>query len=221
MCVILSSINDCIHEVTTLNLVCLASGKGSNVRALAQAIEEEAIHARIALIISNNSGAGVIEFARSAHIPWLHLSEKQFTTHDEYARAIAGALHQADADIIVLAGFMKKLPDEICRHYAGRILNIHPALLPAFGGTGMYGMKVHEAVLASGVRESGATVHLVDEEYDHGKIVMQESVPVMPGDTPEILAARVLDCEHRLLPRAVARLVEQIERQSNKIVSHE
>jgi folate-dependent phosphoribosylglycinamide formyltransferase PurN len=105
--------------------------------------------------------------------------------------------------LVVLAGYLKKVPDEVVAAFRGRMLNIHPALLPAFGGPGMYGRRVHEAVLASGATVSGATVHLVDEHYDHGAIVAQESVPVRPGDTPESLAARVLEVEHRLLPAAV------------------
>ena len=108
-------------------------------------------------------------------------------------------------DLVVLAGYLKLVPAEVIDRYRGRILNVHPALLPAFGGKGMYGHRVHEAVLASGARESGATVHLVDEVYDRGAILAQARVPVLPGDDPETLAARVLEVEHRLLPAVGAR----------------
>jgi folate-dependent phosphoribosylglycinamide formyltransferase PurN len=106
-------------------------------------------------------------------------------------------------DLVVLAGYLKLVPSDVIAHFRGRIINVHPALLPAFGGKGMYGRRVHEAVLASGARESGATVHLVDEAYDRGAILGQARVPVLPGDDPERLAARVLQVEHRLLPAAV------------------
>lgn len=210
-----------MSTVPALNIVCFASGRGSNVRALYDALSKGTIPARIALIISNNSGSGVLEFAREKDLPWLHCSEKQFANYSEFSQALLTALDKAEADLIVLAGYMKKLPSEICKKFSGKILNIHPALLPAFGGPGMYGMHVHEAVLASGARESGATVHIVDEEYDHGKIVMQETVPVLPNDTPETLAARVLEAEHKLLPRAVAAVVETIQRKSLTHISHE
>jgi len=194
-----------------VNIVCFASGRGSNVHALIRGIESKKIPAAIVLVISNNSTAGVLDIAREAGIPAKHISEKQFSSHDEFSKAMCRALDEARADMIVLAGYMKKLPSAVCKRFSGKILNIHPALLPAFGGKGMFGIHVHEAVLASGARESGATVHLVDEEYDRGKIVMQEKVPVLPGDTPEILAARVLELEHKILPEAVARMVKKIQ----------
>jgi phosphoribosylglycinamide formyltransferase 1 len=113
-------------------------------------------------------------------------------------------LEESGAEIVVLAGYLRLVPPGVVRRFPGKILNIHPALLPAFGGKGMYGMRVHEAVLASGARVSGATVHLVDDVYDRGKIVAQWPVPVLPGDTPEKLAARVLAVEHRLLPAVIS-----------------
>jgi folate-dependent phosphoribosylglycinamide formyltransferase PurN len=122
---------------------------------------------------------------------------------DGLADAMLEELVLARADIVVLAGFLKLVPEPVVRAYRGRILNIHPALLPAFGGNGMYGQRVHEAVIRSGVRISGATVHIVDEEYDHGAIVAQWPVPVLEGDDAESLAARILAVEHRLLPDVV------------------
>jgi len=201
--------------------VCFASGRGSNVEALIRSIGALHIPARIVLVISNNSGAGALKIARNADIPTLHISEKQYESHERFTQALLDALSAVHTDLIVLAGYMKKLPSEICRKYPGRILNIHPALLPAFGGKGMYGLYVHEAVIASGAQVSGATVHIVNDEYDRGKIIMQENVPVLHDDTPETLAARVLDAEHRILPRAVADIVEQIQKDSHKKLVHE
>lgn len=201
--------------------MCFASGRGSNVEALIRSIGALHIPARIVLVISNNSGAGALKIARNADIPTLHISEKQYESHERFTQALLDALSAVHTDLIVLAGYMKKLPSEICRKYPGRILNIHPALLPAFGGKGMYGLYVHEAVIASGAQVSGATVHIVNDEYDRGKIIMQENVPVLHDDTPETLAARVLDAEHRILPRAVADIVEQIQKDSHKKLVHE
>nr|WP_243665078.1 phosphoribosylglycinamide formyltransferase [Rhodothermus marinus] len=119
-------------------------------------------------------------------------------------------LRAHDVELVALAGYLKKIPDNVVAAYRNRILNIHPSLLPAFGGPGMYGRRVHEAVLNYGVRWTGATVHLVDEEYDHGPIVLQEPVPVLPDDTPETLAARVLEVEHRLYPEALRLFAEGV-----------
>ena len=189
----LSVLNDDIFIPPTFNIVCFASGRGSNVRALVRALTEHAIPARVALILSNNSGAEVLAFARDEQIPWLHISEKQFPNYDMFVRALADALAHADAQLIVLAGYMKKLPSAICAQFARADPEVHPASLPAFGGQECMACGCMKRVLASGARESGATVHLVDEEYDHGTIVMQESVPVLPDDTPATLAARVLE----------------------------
>ncbi|HET7152944.1 MAG TPA: phosphoribosylglycinamide formyltransferase, partial [Candidatus Kapabacteria bacterium] len=150
--------------MSRINIVCFASGRGSNVQALIRGIASKNIPADIALVISNNSSAGVLEIAREAGIPAKHISEKQFSSYDEFSNAVCRALDEVHADMIVLAGYMKKLPPAVCQKFSGKIVNIHPALLPAFGGKGMFGLHVHEAVIASGAKESGATVHLVDEE---------------------------------------------------------
>jgi folate-dependent phosphoribosylglycinamide formyltransferase PurN len=129
---------------------------------------------------------------------------------DHVARELLGVLERHRIDVVLLAGYLKLVPPEVVRRYDGRMLNIHPALLPKFGGKGMYGMRVHRAVLAAGEAVSGATVHLVDEEYDRGAVVAQRRVPVLAGDTPEALAARVLEVEHRLYPAAVDHVCEAI-----------
>lgn len=192
--------------IHTVNIVCIASGRGSNVAALLRAIDEHRVAGRVVLVISNNSGAEVLALARDGGIPTLHLSEKQFAQRSDFAATFVDILQAAHADLIVLAGYLRKLPDEVCAAYRGRIINIHPALLPAYGGEGMYGIHVHEAVLASGAKESGATVHYVDEVYDHGNILLHKRVPVVDGDTPETLAARVLECEHEILVEAVKKI---------------
>ena len=172
------------------------SGGGSNLQALLDALAPGA-PAEVALVISSSATAGGVERARARKVPAHILADHRSATE------WLGALREARIDLIVLAGYLKLVPPEVIGAFRGRILNIHPALLPAFGGAGMYGKRVHQAVLASGVPESGCTVHLVDEEYDRGEILAQARVPVLPGDTAETLAARVLEEEHRLLPKVV------------------
>ncbi|MDE3056805.1 MAG: phosphoribosylglycinamide formyltransferase [Bacteroidota bacterium] len=191
-----------------LKIAVFASGRGSNFQSLYNALREDAEKARIVVVISNNSDAGALAVARSLHLPAIHLSQKQYSSHAEFVEAVLQTLESFQVNLIVLAGYMKKIDAAIIGKYRNRIINIHPALLPAFGGQGMYGIHVHEAVIASGARASGATVHIVDEEFDHGKIILQETVPVEPNDTPEILAERVLKAEHKLLPRVVRLFAE-------------
>lgn len=192
-----------------LNIAVFGSGKGSNFQAILTAIQKGSIpDARVCLVISNNSSAGILEIARANSIPALHLSRKRFLDEQSFVETVLDALHAHRANFIALAGYMKRLDPRVIREFHGRVINIHPALLPQFGGQGMYGMHVHEAVIASGSRQSGATVHLVDEEYDHGAIVLQKTVPVVEGDTPETLAARVLAVEHAIYPEAVRLFAE-------------
>ena len=160
------------------------------------------------MVISNNSNAGALEIARANGIDALHISRKQFSSDEDYVNRILCELKSRNIELIVLAGYMKKIPPEIIREYPNRILNIHPALLPAFGGLGMYGMNVHKAVIDYGVKITGVTVHIVDEEYDHGPIVMQRAVEVRDDDTPETLAERVLKVEHEIYPQAIKLFVE-------------
>lgn len=181
----------------TMRLAVAISGRGSNLAALLAALPAGGGGAaEVALVLSNRAAAG-LELARERGIPALVLADP--ADGREWLDALAA--HRAD--LIVLAGYLKLVPPEVVERYRGRIINIHPALLPAFGGPGMYGRRVHEAVLASGAAVSGATVHLVDEVYDRGRILAQARVPVRPGDTPDTLAARVLEVEHRLLPAVV------------------
>jgi len=187
-----------------LNIAVFGSGRGSNFHAILDAIKSDKIpHTRIACIISNNSGAGILELAHENSLPAYHLSQKQFGSEEEFVNRMLALLRMHDVNFIALAGYMKLLPSRIIAEYRGRIVNIHPALLPKFGGRGMYGSRVHEAVLAAGETYSGATVHLVDEVFDHGAILLQKAVPVLANDSPESLAARVLQIEHEIYPEAI------------------
>jgi len=179
----------------------LVSGGGTNLQALLDALHDSPL-ARVARVISNRPDAGALARARRAGVPATVLRDP-----GDAAELLAAL---GDAQLVVLAGYLKLVPAAVVSRFRGRMINIHPALLPAFGGPGMYGDRVHAAVLASGAKESGATVHLVDEVFDRGEIIAQERVPVSPTDTPDSLAARVLEAEHRLLPRVVLDLARRI-----------
>ena len=187
-----------------MNIAVFASGRGSNFQAILTAINEGRLPARVTLLVSNNSNSGALELARSQKIPAIHLSQKQCPSEERYVGQLFELLERYEVDLIALAGYMKRVPTKVIERFRNKILNIHPALLPAFGGAGMYGIHVHEAVIASGARVSGATVHIVDEEYDKGPIVMQKMVDVAPNDTAETLAARILPVEHEIYPKALA-----------------
>ncbi len=192
-----------------LNIAVFGSGRGSNFKSLLDAMDAGRVRdVRCVLVVSNNADAGIFDHARRHGIAVLQWSRKMYASDEAYAAAMLAALREARADLIVLAGYMKFLPAPIIAAYRNRILNIHPALLPSFGGTGMYGLHVHRAVLAAHEPLTGATVHIVDEEYDHGPIVIQRTVPVLASDSPESLAARVLAMEHHILPEAVRLFAE-------------
>jgi len=191
-----------------MNIGVFASGRGSNFQAILSAIERGILPARVTVLLSNKIDAGAFEIANAYSIPTVHLSQKQFTDEASYAAAMLEVLRSHDVELLALAGYLKKIPTIVVRKFRDRILNIHPALLPSFGGQGMYGHHVHEAVLASGVKLSGATVHLVDEEYDRGPIVLQRTVAVDELDTPETLAAKVLKVEHEIYPLALKAFAE-------------
>ena len=187
----------------TARIGVVASGGGSNLQSIIDARSEGRLSAEVVLVISNNSGAGALERARGHSIPSLHLSSH---THPEPADldcAILRALLERGVAYVVLAGYMKKLGPATLTRYRNRVLNIHPAILPDFGGTGMYGMHVHRAVIASGRKYSGPTVHLVNAEYDEGPILAQMQVPVFAGDDAEALQLRVLAAEHVIYPETL------------------
>jgi len=189
------------ERLERVRVAVLVSGGGTNLQALLDALHDSPI-ARIARVISSRPDAGALQRARRAGVPTTVLRDAGDPA--EVLSALAGA------QLVVLAGYLKLVHASVVARFRGRIINIHPALLPAFGGAGMYGRRVHEAVLASGAKESGATVHFVEEEFDRGAIIAQEKVRIEPGDTPDTLAARVLEAEHRLLPRVVLELARRI-----------
>jgi len=181
----------------------LASGSGTNFQAILDAIADGTLERRVVLVASNREDAGALERGRAAGVraEWV-------PPGDDYHERLHALLTGAAPDLIVLAGYLKLIAAETVRAWPGRMLNIHPALLPSFGGKGMYGIHVHEAVLERGVKVSGVTVHVVDEEYDRGPIVAQRIVPVFYDDTPESLQARVLKREHELYPQVLQWLAQ-------------
>jgi phosphoribosylglycinamide formyltransferase-1 len=191
-----------------LQLGVFASGRGSNFNAILQAIQENRLDAEIRLLLTNNPEAGALSIARKHDIPTAVVTKAAFETREMFVEAMHSALNTHDVGFIALAGYMKKVPPEIIAAYRNRIVNIHPALLPSFGGKGMYGHHVHEAVVKLGCKVSGVTVHIVDEIYDHGAIVAQRCVPVEVDDTPDSLAARVLKVEHQLYAEALQLFAE-------------
>jgi len=186
----------------------LASHGGSNMQAIVDACKEGRLHAELAVVISNNSESTALERARREGIPRYHLSSATHPDPAQLDAAIMRALEDHGVDLVILAGYMKLLGPQTLARYRGRILNIHPALLPKFGGKGLYGKKVHEAVLAAGERVTGVTIHLVDERYDAGPIVAQSEVPVLEDDTVDSLAARVLEREHQLFAETLEKIVQ-------------
>ncbi len=184
----------------------LVSHHGSNLRALYRSSLEPGARFEIAVVIGNNSDAAGLAYARENRIPTRHLSGATHPDPDALDEAIRAALAEHATDWVVTAGYMKKLGPRTRRHFGSRILNIHPAPLPRFGGAGMFGRRVHDAVLASGVTVTGPTVHLVDGDYDTGRVIAHREVPVLADDTVETLAARVLEAEHVVLPLVVRRI---------------
>lgn len=183
-------------------VVVLVSGSGTNLQSLLDRYNlGEDDDARVVRVIGSSPGIGALDRARAADVETAVLE-----SHDEDGARLQAQLDAADADLVVLAGYLRLVPAPVVRAWRGRMINIHPALLPSFGGQGMYGRRVHEAVLEAGARVSGPTVHFVDEAYDRGPIIAQWPVPVLEGDDPDDLAARVLRHEHRLLPRVVSGL---------------
>ena len=187
-----------MSHVRPIKLGVLASGGGTNLQAIIDRSEAGSLDAQVVVVISNNSDAGALARAAAHGIPALHLSRRTHPEPTDLDGALRDGFVDHGVEWVVLAGYMRPIGPLVRRAFKDRILNIHPALLPKFGGQGMYGIHVHEAVLASGESESGVTVHLVTEEYDTGPTIGQCRVPVEPNDTPEILQKRVLAQEHRL-----------------------
>lgn len=177
----------------------LVSGKGSNLQAIIDACRSNKIDAKVVVVVSNKKDAVALQRAKKYNIKAVFVDAKKY----DFDKKVIEILGKFRVDLVCLAGFLLKLGKEFVRKYRGGILNIHPALLPKFGGKGMYGIKVHKAVLEAGEKISGCTVHLVDEKYDQGKIILQKKVKVLKKDTPEQLQKRVLKQEHKLYPEAI------------------
>jgi len=191
-----------------LRIAVFASGRGSNFGAILNNIKKGELDASIVAFISNKKNAGAFDIARANNIPAYFVSTKEFPEQEQFDLRILEILETHNANFIVLAGYLKMIGKNVVRKFKNRILNIHPALLPSFGGKGMFGHHVHEAVLNYGCKVSGVTVHLVDESYDTGPPVIQRCVPVRNDDTPETLAARVLKIEHQVFTEALKYFAE-------------
>jgi phosphoribosylglycinamide formyltransferase-1 len=184
------------------------SGGGSNLQSLIDGVNSGEIKAEMAAVIASSSKIFAVERAKIHNIPCFVMRKRDFSSLDAMYDEIIAILKERNVDLVVLAGYLTILTPNIIEAFRGRIINIHPSLIPKYCGMGFYGLKVHEAVVAAGEKESGATVHFVDEGADTGKIIRQERVPVYPSDTAETLAARVLEVEHRILRETVKQLVE-------------
>ena len=190
------------------NICIFASGGGSNFKAIFKQILEGKISGKIVLVISNNPGCDAIKFANSCSIKILIVNKYRFPISSEREKIILESLIYSKIDLICLAGYMKMLSVNIIKSYQNKILNIHPALLPEFGGRGFFGIRVHEAVIKSQNKFSGATVHFVDEVYDHGPIILQRKININNNENPESLAKRILEIEHQIFPEVVKAFCE-------------
>ena len=183
----------------------MVSGGGTNLQAILDAVDAGKIrNASIEVVVSNNPGAYALERSKNHGIPAVCLSPKDFESREAFNEAFLAKVDEYDLDLIVLAGFLVKIPEAMVEKYEHRIINVHPSLIPSFCGVGYYGLKVHEAALARGVKVTGATVHFVDGGMDTGPIILQKAVEVLPGDTPEVLQRRVMEqAEWVILPKAI------------------
>ena len=188
-------------EETRPRIAVLLSGEGTSLENLLDRIDAGEVPGRVVLVLASKADAGGLARARRRGIPATAVPRKQYRDGKAFNDALHAELERHEPELVLLLGFLS--PFELRGRYEGRALNVHPALIPAFAGKGFYGRRVHEAVIAAGVKLSGATVHFVDEEYDHGPIVLQRAVPVLDDDTPETLAARVQALERELIPEAV------------------
>jgi phosphoribosylglycinamide formyltransferase-1 len=193
----------------TTNIAFFASGRGSNAEAILENIHLGNIVAKPVLLITNNSKAEVLKHAEFFKVPWYHISNQTHPNEEKRVRFMLELLSFYDTDLLILAGYMKKIPNEIIEAYPNKIINIHPALLPKFGGKGMYGLNVHKAVIDSEEKITGATVHIVTDEYDQGRILAQQSIEIEEGDTPESLQKKVLKIEHTLFSKVIQDIISK------------
>ena len=195
-----------------INIAVLVSGGGTNLQALIDAQGKVLQHGKIKLVISSKPGVYALHRAEKVGIEHCVIAKRDYTTQEEFSNALLQQLQSYQIDMIVLAGYLSILDETIIRAYPNRIINIHPSLIPSFCGKGYYGLKVHEAALAYGVKVTGATVHIVNEIPDGGKILLQKAVDILPSDTPEILQQRVMEeAEWKLLPQATEMIAKELE----------
>ncbi|SMO86383.1 phosphoribosylglycinamide formyltransferase [Gracilimonas mengyeensis] len=192
------------------NIVVFASGSGTNFQAIIDAAESGHLNARISGLITNKKDIGSIERAKKHSIPVKIIPPTDFSSEQDFATHLIKQLEKWNADLVVLAGYLKKIPKQMIQAYPNRILNIHPALLPKYGGKGFYGIHVHRAVLEAGEEESGCTIHIVTEAFDEGPVLAQAKVPVKKDDTPEELANRILKEEHKLYPAVIQQHLQNL-----------
>lgn len=186
-----------------MRIAIFASGSGSNAEAIIRASREGRLSSEVGLVISNNVNAGVLKRAKALEVNNSVIDPRSFESEELYITSLFSTLDEHEIDFIALAGYLKLVQPEFIDKYRNRITNIHPALLPSFGGKGFYGMKVHEAVIEAGCKVSGVTIHLVNEKYDRGAIIAQRTLRVLDDDSPESLAERVLKIEHEIYPEAL------------------
>ena len=194
-----------------LRVAVMVSGGGTNLQAIIDAVKDGTItNTELVAVISNNAGAYALTRAMENGIPAMFISPKDYETRETFNKALLEKVNELNVDLIVLAGFLVKIPEAMVHQYSHRIINIHPSLIPSFCGVGYYGLRVHEAALAKGVKVSGATVHYVDEGMDTGEIIFQKAVDVLDGDTPETLQRRIMEqAEWKLLPKAINKIANE------------
>lgn len=195
-------------KTTKLGVLVSGHSRGTNFQAILSAIHEGQLHAHMALLVATNAEHGAVEKAKAAGVKALVLPPESEPDALAWDHRVADALYEEGVSILALAGYLRMISPVLLEAFPNRILNVHPALLPSFGGKGMYGMRVHQAVLEYGCKVSGCTVHLVNERYDTGPIIAQACVPVEENDTPETLSARVQMQEHRLFPRCIEMVIQ-------------
>ena len=194
-----------------LRVAVMVSGGGTNLQAIIDAVKDGTItNTELVAVISNNAGAYALTRAKENGIPAMCISPKDYETREAFNEALLEKVNELNVDMIVLAGFLVKIPEAMVHQYSHRIINIHPSLIPSFCGVGYYGLRVHEAALAKGVKVSGATVHYVDEGMDTGEIIFQKAVDVLDGDTPQTLQRRIMEqAEWKLLPKAINKIANE------------
>ena len=200
-----------------MKIAVFASHEGTDLQAIIDGCKNGLIDAEVTLVISNNEDSGALRRAKKEQIENYYISNKNYPDEEELVDKTLEVLNKSKIDIIFLAGYLKKMPEKIIKEYKNKIFNIHPALLPKYGGKGMYGINVHKAVIEAKEKETGITIHKVDENYDNGQIIKQTTVTVKPEDTPEELATRVLEKEHIFIVETLSEIVENLKKPKGKV----